>query len=85
MSNLTTAISRRLGRLARAARRILLLLRTLELALRVRHERRVLLAMDHRTLKDLGLAGIASAEAMRAFWDVPPDRVRALNRWRAAR
>jgi len=27
-------------------------------------------------LKDLGLSGIAHAEASRSFWDVPVDRLR---------
>jgi uncharacterized protein YjiS (DUF1127 family) len=43
----------------------------------VRRERRVLLGMDHRMLKDLGLNGVAYAEATRPFWDVPADRLRS--------
>jgi hypothetical protein len=35
--------------------------------------------MDDHTLKDLGLTGIAHTEAMRAFWDVPLDRLRAIK------
>jgi uncharacterized protein YjiS (DUF1127 family) len=48
----------------------------LRVALRVRRERRLLLRMDERMLKDLGLSGIAHAEASRSFWDVPVDRLR---------
>jgi uncharacterized protein YjiS (DUF1127 family) len=51
-------------------------LRALRIALRVRRERRLLLGMDERMLKDLGLSGIAHAEATRPFWDVPVDRLR---------
>ena len=79
MSSITTVASHRPGPLARAVRRIVRLLRTLELALQVRHERRLLLAMDDRTLKDLGLQGIAYAEATRPVWDVPLDRQSAIN------
>ena len=57
--------------------RIVGFLRAFELALQVRRERRMLLGMDDRTLKDLGLSGIAHAEASRPFWDVPLDRLRA--------
>ena len=57
--------------------RIVRFLRAFELALQVRRERRMLLGMDDRTLKDLGLSGIAHAEASRPFWDVPLDRLRA--------
>jgi uncharacterized protein YjiS (DUF1127 family) len=54
---------------------ILRLLRKFRLALQVWHERRVLLAMDDRMLKDLGLNGIAYREASRPFWDVPRERL----------
>jgi len=57
--------------------RIVSFLRAFELALQVRRERRMLLGMDDRTLKDLGLIGIAHAEASRPFWDVPLDRLGA--------
>jgi len=63
------------GGLARAGRRITRLVGAIELALQVRRERRLLLGMDDRTLKDLGLNGIAYAEATRPFWDVPADRL----------
>lgn len=52
----------RLGRLVDA----------IELAVEMRRERRMLLALDDRALKDLGLAkGDAYAEATRACWDIP--------------
>jgi uncharacterized protein YjiS (DUF1127 family) len=43
------------------------LIGAIELALQVRRERRILLAMDDRMLKDLGLNGLAYGEATRAF------------------
>jgi uncharacterized protein YjiS (DUF1127 family) len=61
--------------IARTAARITQLIGAIELALQVRRERRILLGMDQRTLKDLGLNGIAHAEASRSFWDVPVDRL----------
>jgi uncharacterized protein YjiS (DUF1127 family) len=70
------AISRLGGALARIGARMARLIGTIELALQVRRERRILLAMNDRMLKDLGLNGIAYAEATRAFWDVPADRLR---------
>jgi uncharacterized protein YjiS (DUF1127 family) len=70
-----TATPRRDGGIARAGARIAQLIGTIELALQVRRERRILLGMDHRTLKDLGLNGVAHAEANRPFWDVPVDRL----------
>src|SRR6266852_5852905 len=75
MSDTTPAISRLGGGLARTGKRIARLVGTIELALQVRRERRLLLGMDDRTLKDLGLNGIAYAEATRPFWDVPADRL----------
>jgi uncharacterized protein YjiS (DUF1127 family) len=76
MSDTKPAISRLSGRLAQTGGRIARLIGTIELALQVRRERRLLLGMDDRTLKDLGLNGIAYAEATRAFWDLPVDRLR---------
>jgi uncharacterized protein YjiS (DUF1127 family) len=67
------------GGLARTGARIARLIGTIEVALQVRRERRILLAMDDRMLKDLGLNGIAYAEANRPFWDVPIDRLRRLK------
>jgi hypothetical protein len=48
-----------------------------DLALQVRRERRLLVRLDERTLKDVGLnACDVDAETLRAFWDVPEDRIR---------
>ena len=76
MCRTETATPRRGGSIARTGARIARLIGAIELALQVRRERRILLAMDHRMLKDLGLNGIAYSEATRAFWDVPADRLR---------
>jgi uncharacterized protein YjiS (DUF1127 family) len=47
---------------------------TIELAVEMRRERRMLLGLDDRALKDLGLARAdAYAEATRACWDIPGD------------
>ncbi len=67
---------RRGGRLARTGERIAHLMGALELALQVRRERRTLMGMDDRMLKDMGLNGAAYAEANRPFWDVPTERLR---------
>jgi uncharacterized protein YjiS (DUF1127 family) len=83
MSSIATTASP--GRLARTGRRVVRLLRTFELVLQVRHERRLLLAMDDGTLKDLGLHGTAYREAMRPIWDVPLDRQSTINHRRSAR
>jgi uncharacterized protein YjiS (DUF1127 family) len=53
------------------------MIRTIELAFQVQRERRMLLGMDGHMLKDLGLSGIAEAEANRPFWDVPLERLGA--------
>jgi uncharacterized protein YjiS (DUF1127 family) len=63
------------GRVRERVRQISHLLGALELALQVKRERRDLLAMDERTLKDLGLNGVAYREASRPFWDVPRERL----------
>src|SRR6202163_1269028 len=75
MCDTQPATSRLRYRLARAGRRIACLIGSIELALQVRRERRILLGMDDRTLKDMGLNGIAYAEATRPFWDVPAERL----------
>jgi uncharacterized protein YjiS (DUF1127 family) len=75
MSDTAPALSRLGSGLARTGKRIARLIGTIELALQVRHERRILLGMDDRMLKDLGLNGTAHAEATRPFWDVPADRM----------
>jgi uncharacterized protein YjiS (DUF1127 family) len=61
--------------IARTGRRIAQLLAALEVALQVRRERRLLMRMDERMLKDLGLNGTAYREASRPFWDVPRERL----------
>jgi uncharacterized protein YjiS (DUF1127 family) len=76
MSDTAPAISCLGGRLTRTGKRIGRLIGAIELALQVRRERRILLGMDDRMLKDLGLNGSAYAEASRPFWDVPVDRLR---------
>ena len=48
---------------------------TIEFALQVRRERRLLRGMSERMLKDIGLWGIADAEASRLFWDLPLARL----------
>jgi uncharacterized protein YjiS (DUF1127 family) len=75
MCDTEPATSRFGGGLAHTGARLARLIGTIELALQVRRERRILLGMDDRTLKDLGLNGTAYAEASRPFWDVPADRL----------
>jgi uncharacterized protein YjiS (DUF1127 family) len=82
MCETESATSRFGGRLAHTGARLARLIGTIELALQVRRERRTLLGMDDRMLKDLGLNGTAYAEATRPFWDVPADRL--YRRGRAA-
>ncbi|MBO0763172.1 MAG: DUF1127 domain-containing protein [Hyphomicrobiaceae bacterium] len=63
--------------LVRIVRRGTSLILLLGLALRVRRERRALLAMNDRMLKDIGLdRGALCAESRRSFWDIPSDRQR---------
>jgi uncharacterized protein YjiS (DUF1127 family) len=76
MSDTAPAISCPGGGVARTGGRFRRLIRKVELALQVRRERRLLLRMDDRMLKDMGLNGSAYAEASRPFWDVPVDRLR---------
>ncbi len=48
----------------------------LDLALEVQRERRMLMTMDDRALKDIGFDRTkACAEAYRSFWDIPFDRL----------
>jgi uncharacterized protein YjiS (DUF1127 family) len=52
------------------------LISVVHLAFEVRRERRMLLGMDDRELKDMGFnRGDAYAEAYRPFWDIPADRL----------
>jgi uncharacterized protein YjiS (DUF1127 family) len=76
MCDTEPAIARLGDGIARTGSRIAHLFGTIELALQVRRERRILRGMDDRMLKDLGLNGNAHAEANRPFWDVPADRLR---------
>jgi uncharacterized protein YjiS (DUF1127 family) len=81
MWSITPAMSRRRPGLARITRRIWHLILVLELALDVRRERRMLLRMDDRALKDIGCnRGEAYGEAHRPFWDIPRARLHARGR-----
>jgi uncharacterized protein YjiS (DUF1127 family) len=82
MSGTQPAISCLGSGLARAGSRIGRLVGAIELALQVRRERRILLGLDCRMLKDMGLNGIAYAEASRRFWDLPIDRLAPEGRCR---
>jgi uncharacterized protein YjiS (DUF1127 family) len=71
----TRGVTRRPGlfRIADGIRRLIL---DLDLVLEVRCERLMLLRMDDRALKDIGLSrGEAYAEARRSLWDIPRDRL----------
>lgn len=77
MRNFTLPLTRPWAGFNRTAGQIWRFIASLELALQVRSERRLLGTLDERTLKDLGFnRGDAYAEAGRAFWDVPADRLR---------
>jgi len=77
MSNIALTLSRPWSGLRRYGGRIRVLFSTLGLALQVRRERRALLALDDRVLKDLGFhRADLHAEVQRSFWDVPVDRLR---------
>jgi uncharacterized protein YjiS (DUF1127 family) len=53
------------------------LISALDTALEVRRERQMLLSMDDRALKDIGVnRSKAWTEANRSFWDIPVDRLR---------
>ena len=59
------------------ARRVWRLPLALGVALKVRSERRMLLRLDDRALKDMGFnRSDAHIEAQRSFWDIPVDRLR---------
>lgn len=77
MSSLASAALRPFSGLTQVARRISQLALTLELAMQVRKERRMLMRLDERALQDVGFdKGRAYGEANRSFWDVPVDRLR---------
>jgi uncharacterized protein YjiS (DUF1127 family) len=77
MSSLSLTLSRPRFSLSRIAGRVWRLILALELAMQVRRERRMLLALDDRALKDVGFQnGDAQVEAQRSFWDLPVDRLR---------
>jgi uncharacterized protein YjiS (DUF1127 family) len=60
-------------RIADGIRRLLVVL---DLALEVRRERRMLLSLNDRALKDIGFSrGEAWAEACRSLWDIPRNRL----------
>jgi uncharacterized protein YjiS (DUF1127 family) len=64
------------GRWVRSAGRIRRLIFVLEVALEVRRERQMLLSLDDRTLKDIGLSrSQVWREACRSLWNIPPDRL----------
>jgi uncharacterized protein YjiS (DUF1127 family) len=71
----TLALPRTRGWLARVKAQLARFLGAIELAIEVRRERQMLRGLDDRALKDLGLKGRADAEASRAFWDLPRDRL----------
>ena len=59
-------------------RRIWQAVHAVEVAFRVRSERRALAGLDERSLKDIGYTQSAAwAEAQRRLWDVPAERLRA--------
>jgi uncharacterized protein YjiS (DUF1127 family) len=77
MSSLSLTLSRPRFSLSRIAGCVWRLILALELAMQVRRERRMLLALDDRALKDVGFRhGDAQVEAQRSFWDLPVDRLR---------
>jgi uncharacterized protein YjiS (DUF1127 family) len=52
------------------------LIRVLDLAFVVQRERRLLMSLDDRMLRDIGLSRCdASVEARRSPWDIPRDRL----------
>jgi uncharacterized protein YjiS (DUF1127 family) len=77
MSGFAMAALRPWTGLALVARRLSHLALTVELAMQVRKERRMLMRLDDRALQDVGFdKGRAYGEASRSFWDVPVDRLR---------
>ena len=78
MSSIALSLARPWSGLTRFGRSVSRLVPTVELALQVRRERRLLSSMDDRALADLGFdRSQARNEARRGFWDVPLDRLHA--------
>jgi uncharacterized protein YjiS (DUF1127 family) len=76
MSSTARALSAHPAGLVRIARGIRRLISILDLALEVQRERRMLLSMDDRALKDIGLSrSEVWAEACRSVWEIPRDRL----------
>jgi uncharacterized protein YjiS (DUF1127 family) len=76
MSNIALAPLRPWHGLAQFGRRISAHLVSLELALQVRRERRMLAGLSDGMLKDIGLTRAdVDREARRSLWDLPADRV----------
>lgn len=77
MLDIVCARSRPRNRLLQAATLTSRLARAIATAIEVRRERRRLLSLDERALKDMGFnKGQADCEASRSFWDIPADRLR---------
>ena len=77
MLHYAPAQARPRGGLAQFGRHASRLITSLSLALQVRKERRLLMSLDERSLKDMGFnRGEAHGESTRGFWDVPVDRLR---------
>jgi uncharacterized protein YjiS (DUF1127 family) len=77
MPDIACARSRPRNRLLQAATLTSRLACAVVTAIQVRRERRHLLSLDERALKDMGFnRGQAACEASRRFWDVPADRLR---------
>jgi len=77
MSNIALSSQRSWPGLAQFGRSLTRVMLGIGVVLQVRRERRELLGLDEKILKDIGFnRGDAHAEANRSFWDVPVDRLR---------